>query len=99
MPGPSTMTPPGRGSASGVPFDPQAIWTAAIGKNRIPGLKMPAGVEMPCFATAEEARAFCMSAAEMLPAFFGMVGFFLDKPVNLMGETGWQYIRGMVGRQ
>jgi len=87
------------GYASGVPFDPQAIRPASAGENRITGLKRPAGIEMPCFATAEEARTFCRSAAEMLPVLFGMIGFFLDKPVNLMGETGWEYIRSMVGRQ
>jgi len=81
------------GYDSGVPFDPQAIRPASAGDKRIPGVKMP------CFATAEEAREFCRSAAETLQAFFWMIGFFLDKPINLMGETGWQYIRSMVGRQ
>lgn len=82
---------------SGTPFDSQSVQPAGRGFSvRIPGLKMPAGIEMPCFETEEEALAFCRERIGVLPAVFGLIGFYLDLPVNRLGNTGWDQIYEMV---
>jgi len=57
---------------------------------------MPAGIEMPCFETKEEALAFCRERISILPAVFGLIGFYLDLSVNRLGNTGWDQIYEMV---
>jgi hypothetical protein len=86
---------------TGVPFDSQSVQPAE-GKGsrafsaRISGIAMPAGIVMPCFETEEQALAFCRERIEILPAIFGLIGFYLDNPVNRIGNTGWDQIYEMV---
>jgi len=48
------------------------------------------------FETEEEALAFCRERIGILPAVFGLIGFYLDLPVNRLGNTGWDQIYEMV---
>ncbi len=82
--------------ASGVPFNTQAIMPANEKTERIPGIEMPAGIEMPLFKTEDEAKEFCEKKIPILPAVFGLIGLFLDAPVNRLGESGWNWITYMV---
>jgi hypothetical protein len=80
----------------GVPVDTQSINPANSEPERIPGLKLPAGIEMPLFPTKDEAVAFCREKVGVLDAVMGLIGFYLDRPVNRMGESGWEYLRQIV---
>jgi hypothetical protein len=83
----------------GIPFDSQSVQPArAKGtfSTKISGIAMPAGIIMPYFETEEEALAFCRERIEILPAIFGLIGFYLDNPVNRIGNTGWDQIYEMV---
>jgi hypothetical protein len=51
---------------------------------------------MPCFETEEAAQAFCRERINVLPAIFGLIGFYLDMTVNRIGSTGWDQIYEMV---
>jgi len=81
---------------SGIPFDSQSVNPANAKKERIHGEKMPAGIEMPCFETYDDARDFCMERISILPAVMGLIGFYLDVPVNRLGNSGWDVIYEMV---
>jgi len=76
----------------GVPLDTQSINPANATPERIPGLKLPAGIEMPLFPTREKAAAFCRERIGVLDAIMGLIGFYLDLPVNRMGVSGWDYL-------
>jgi len=84
------------GYMSGVPFDAQAIVPSDEEADKMPGIKMPAGIEMPLFKTEQEAREFCERKIRVLPVVFGLIGFILDAPVNRIGETGWEYLSNMI---
>jgi len=80
----------------GVPLDCQSINPANATPERIPGLKLPAGIEMPLFPTQDEAVAFCREKVGVLDAAMVLIGFYLDRPVNRLGESGWEYLRQIV---
>jgi hypothetical protein len=46
------------------------------------------------FRTAEDARRAAMWLVKnRCPAICGMPAFFLDRPINMVGETGWDVLR------
>jgi len=82
---------------SGAPFDSQSAQPAGRDFSvRIQGLAMPAGIIMPCFETEEAAQDFCRERINVLPAIFGLIGFYLDNAINRIGNTGWDQIYEMV---
>jgi len=50
---------------------------------------------MPLFKTKQEAKEFCESKLPVIPAVFGLIGLFLDAPLNRLGESGWDLIKYM----
>jgi len=62
---------------------------------RVPGMELPGGIEMPLFKTKQEAKEFCESKLPVIPAVFGLIGLFLDAPLNRLGESGWDLIKYM----
>jgi hypothetical protein len=56
-------------------------------------MKNGRGEKYPMFETAEDARMYIMDVLfENFDMLFLMIGFVLDKRVNLIGETGWDTI-------
>jgi hypothetical protein len=49
--------------------------------------------EYPMFAESDDAIAFAKELLKRAPALFGLIGFFLDRPINMAGETGWDTLR------
>jgi len=80
---------------SGVPFDTQVITPVNKKMERVPGMELPGGIEMPLFKTKQEAKEFCESKLPVIPAVFGLIGLFLDAPLNRLGESGWDLIKYM----
>mgnify|MGYP001796550818 CR=1 FL=1 len=46
----------------------------------------------PTFATGKDAFAFSNELLKRATAVFGMIGFFLDRPINMAGNSGWSVI-------
>ena len=42
-------------------------------------------------------RTVSTEANKMLPQINMLFGFFMDKPINLIGDTGWDFIAGNIG--
>lgn len=47
----------------------------------------------PMFATEEDALEFSNEILKRATAVFGMIGFFLDRPINMAGNDGWSVIK------
>lgn len=48
------------------------------------------------FKTQEAAEKFCQLLSKRTPAIGVMIGFILDRPINLMGDSGWSLVETMV---
>lgn len=48
------------------------------------------------FATEAAARKYVQLLSKRASAMGIMVGFILDRPINMMGETGWKQVQTMV---
>lgn len=52
--------------------------------------------KVPWFSSWEDAEEFCKRALKRGDTLMGLIGFALDKPVNMVGADGWSMIRAQV---
>lgn len=49
-----------------------------------------ARMAFPAFKSDDDAEKFCRSLAPNVGTIMGLIGFLLDRPVNMMGSSGWK---------
>lgn len=47
--------------------------------------------------TKEQLQNKLLEIDNMIPIYGGMCGFYFDKPLNRLGNTGWDFINGNIG--
>ena len=78
--------------AGGVPL-PTITLLETMEENNI---DVPDWGEEGCFKCWKDADAFVDAVMKIAPLIAGLIGFILDNPVNLIGNTGWDIIRLVV---
>ena len=47
--------------------------------------------------SGNDAKKLMTEAKKQIPAIEGLFGFYMDKPMNAIGNTGWDFIKGDIG--
>jgi hypothetical protein len=64
----------------------------------IAGILSEYGLSAPLFNdVGDNAKKLMDEAKKQGPTITGLYGFYMDKPVNRLGNTGWDFIKGNIG--
>jgi len=67
-------------------------------KERLAGLLAEYGLSATVYsAEGNNASELMKEAKKQIPVITGMFGFYMDRPMNAFGNTGWDFIKGDVG--
>lgn len=87
----------------GVPFNIESVTSVTEDLSKFDNVselrdsKALSGGKFRCFKDVEHAEQYINEIiVNRVPAIFGLIGFILDRPINLMGSTGWSFIKNQV---
>jgi hypothetical protein len=64
----------------------------------VAGILSEYGIKATLFnESGNNAKELIATAKKQIPAIEGMFGFYMDKPENFIGNTGWDFIKGDLG--
>ena len=67
-------------------------------KKQLAGLLAEYGLNATVYsAEGNNANELMKEAKNQIPVITGMFGFYMDRPMNRLGNTGWDFIKGDIG--
>jgi len=81
-----------------VGFDEERQKEIKKDKKALAGILSEYGLEAQVFhEEGDNAKELMDTAKTQIPAITNLFGFYMDKPVNMIGNTGWDAIKGEIG--